>query len=151
MSLEKLINEDIKASMIAKDKKKLAALRAIKAGLLLEKTGKDTASAEVPESVEMKLLQKLVKQRKEAAELYHQQNRLDLAEEEEFQANIIQAYLPKQMNEESLRAEIRKVIEESGATGMKDMGKVMGLSTKKFAGQANNKLISQIVREQLGK
>jgi uncharacterized protein YqeY len=151
MSLEKLINEDIKASMIAKDKKKLAALRAIKAGLLLEKTGKDIASAEVPESVEMKLLQKLVKQRKEAAELYHQQNRLDLAEEEEFQANIIQAYLPKQMNEESLRAEIRKVIEESGAAGMKDMGKVMGLSTKKFAGQANNKLISQIVREQLGK
>jgi uncharacterized protein YqeY len=151
MSLEKLINEDIKASMIAKDKKKLAALRAIKAGLLLEKTGKDIASAEVPESVEMKLLQKLVKQRKEAAELYHQQNRLDLAEEEEFQANIIQAYLPKQMNEESLRAEIRKVIEESGAAGMKDMGKVMGLSTKKFAGRANNKLISQIVREQLGK
>jgi uncharacterized protein YqeY len=146
MSLEKLINEDIKASMIAKDKKKLAALRAIKAGLLLEKTGKDIASAEVPESVEMKLLQKLVKQRKEAAELYHQQNRLDLAEEEEFQANIIQAYLPKQMNEESLRAEIRKVIEESGAAGMKDMGKVMGLSTKKFAGRANNKLISQIVK-----
>jgi len=149
MSLEKKINEDIKSAMIAKDKKKLEALRAIKAGLLLEKTGKDTATAEVPESVEMKLLQKLVKQRKEAADLYHQQNRLDLAEEEEYQAGIIEAYLPKQMDEETLKAEIAKIIEETGASSMKDMGKVMGMSSKKFAGQADNKLISTIVKELL--
>jgi len=147
MSLEKKINDDIKAAMIAKDKKKLAALRAIKAGLLLEKTGKDTSTSEVPESVEMKLLQKLVKQRKEAAELYHQQNRADLAEEEEYQAEIIEAYLPQQMDEDTLRAEIAKIVEETGASSMKDMGKVMGMSTKKFAGQAENKLISNIVKD----
>lgn len=149
MSLEITINNDIKAAMIAKDKKKLAALRAIKAALLLEKTGKDTATSEVPESVEMKLLQKLVKQRKEAAELYHQQNRADLAEEEEYQAEIIEAYLPKQMDEETLKVEISKIVEETGAASMKDMGKVMGMASKKFAGQADNKMISNIVKELL--
>lgn len=146
MSLEKTINDDIKAAMIAKDKRKLAALRAIKAGLLLEKTGRDTATSEVPESVEMKLLQKLVKQRKESADLYHQQNRADLAEEEEYQSAIIEAYLPQQMDEETLKQEITKIVEETGASSMKDMGKVMGMASKKFAGQADNKLISNIVR-----
>jgi hypothetical protein len=149
MSLEITINNDIKAAMIAKDKKKLAALRAIKAALLLEKTGKDISGGEIPESVEMKLLQKQVKQRKEAAELYHQQNRADLAEDEEYQAGIIEAYLPQQMDEETLKAEIQKIVEETGAQSMKDMGKVMGLASKKFAGQADNKLISTIVKQLL--
>jgi hypothetical protein len=149
MSLEITINNDIKAAMIAKDKKKLAALRAIKAALLIEKTGKDISGGEIPESVEMKLLQKQVKQRKEAAELYHQQNRADLAEDEEYQAGIIEAYLPQQMDEETLKAEIQKIVEETGAQSMKDMGKVMGLASKKFAGQADNKLISTIVKQLL--
>lgn len=149
MSLEIVINNDIKAAMIAKDKKKLAALRAIKAALLLEKTGKDINGGEIPESVEMKLLQKQVKQRKEAAELYHQQNRADLAEDEEYQAGIIEAYLPQQMDEETLKAEIQKIVEEIGANSMKDMGKVMGTASKKFAGQADNKLISSIVKQLL--
>lgn len=149
MSLEIVINNDIKAAMIAKDKKKLAALRAIKAALLLEKTGKDISGGEIPESVEMKLLQKQVKQRKEAAELYHQQNRADLAEDEEYQAGIIEAYLPQQMDEETLKAEIQKIVLEIGANSMKDMGKVMGMASNKFAGQADNKLISSIVKQLL--
>ncbi len=151
MSLEIVINNDIKTAMIAKDKKKLAALRAIKAALLLEKTGKDISGGEIPESVEMKLLQKQVKQRKEAAELYHQQNRADLAEDEEYQAGIIEAYLPQQMDEETLKTEVQIIVEETGANSMKDMGKVMGIASKKFAGQADNKLISAMVKELLSK
>lgn len=150
MALEILINNDIKSAMIAKDRKKLEALRAIKAGLLIEKTGKDINGGEIPESVELKLLQKLVKQRKEAAEIYHEQNRADLAEDEEYQAGIIEAYLPKQMDEATVKAEIEKIVAETGASSMKDMGKVMGMASKKFAGQADNKTISNIVRELLG-
>lgn len=146
MALEILINNDIKAAMIARDKKKLEALRAIKAGLLLEKTGRDINGGEIPESIEMKLLQKLVKQRKEAAQIYHEQNRADLAEDEEFQAGIIEAYLPKQLDEATIKAEIEKIIAQTGASSMKDMGKVMGMASAKFAGQADNKTISTLVR-----
>ncbi len=149
MSLEILINNDIKSAMLSRDKKKLEALRAVKAALLLEKTGGDI-SGEVPESIEMSLLQKLVKQRKEAAELYKNQNRADLAEDEEYQYKIIEAYLPKQMNEATLKAEIEAIVKETGASSMKDMGKVMGMASKKFAGQADNKTISTIVRSILG-
>jgi len=149
MGLEILINTDIKSAMINKDKKKLEALRAIKAALLLEKTGKDLSGGEIPETVELKLLQKLVKQRKEAADIYRQQNRADLAEDEEFQAAIIEAYLPKQMEESEVRAEIEKIIAETGASSMKDMGKVMGIASKKFAGQADNRMISSIVKSLL--
>lgn len=149
MSLEILINNDIKSAMINKDKKKLEALRAIKAGLLLEKTGKDVSGGEIPETVELKLLQKLVKQRKEAANIYREQNRADLAEDEEYQAGIIEAYLPKQLDEETIKTEIANIIKETGASSIKDMGKVMGLASKKFAGQADNKVISEIVKELL--
>lgn len=149
MGLEILINNDIKAAMISKDKKKLAALRAIKAALLLEKTGKDINAGEIPETVELKLLQKLVKQRRESAEVYIQQNRADLAEDEVFEADIIQAYLPQQMDEDILRKEIKEIIEITGASNMKDMGKVMGLASKKFAGKADNKMISSLVKELL--
>lgn len=150
MALEIMINDDIKAAMINRDKKKLEALRAIKAALLLEKTGKDINGGEIPETVELKVLQKLVKQRKEAAQIYHDQDRADLAVDEEFQAGIIEAYLPKQMDEATIRTEIEKIIAETGASTMKDMGKVMGMASKKFAGQADNKTISNIVRELLG-
>ena len=148
MSLEILINDDIKSAMLSRDKKKLEALRAIKAALLLEKTGGDI-SGEVPKSIEMSLLQKLVKQRKEAAELYINQNREDLAEDEIYQYKIIEAYLPKQMDEATLKAEIEKIISDTGASSMKDMGKIMGMASSKFSGQADNKSISTIVRSLL--
>lgn len=149
MSLEIAINNDIKAAMISKDKKKLGALRAIKSALLLEKTGKDTNSGEIPEKVELILLQKLVKQRRESADIYIKQNRADLAEDEVYEADIIQAYLPQQMEESQLRKEIQEIIELTGASSMKDMGKVMGMASKKFAGKADNKMISSLVKELL--
>ena len=149
MSLEQTINQDLKEAMLAKDRKKLEALRAIKAALLLEKTGGDTGTSEIPESVEMKMLQKLVKQRKDAAALYHEQNRADLAEEEEYQASIIEKYLPEQLSEAEITKAVQAVIAETGAASMKDMGKVMGMATKKLAGKADNKVISQIVKKLL--
>jgi uncharacterized protein YqeY len=150
MSLAEKINNDLKQAMLAKDKRKLEALRAIKAALLLAKTGKDTSSGEIPESVEMQLLQRLVKQRKESAEVYQSQNRNDLADEELYQASIIEAYLPEQMSEEELLAKVKEIIGQVGATSMKDMGKVMGVATKQLAGKADNKSISAIVRQLLG-
>jgi len=150
MSLAKIINDDIKQAMLAKDKRKLEALRAIKAALLLEKTGKDVSSGEIPEDVELKLLQKLVKQRKESAELYKSQGRDDLVDDEIFQASIIEAYLPEQMSEDELREIIKEIIDQVSATSMKDMGKVMGMASKQLAGKADNKTISGIVREILG-
>jgi hypothetical protein len=150
MELEKLINDDIKQTMLARDSRKLEALRAIKAALLLEKTGKDLSwNGEIPEEVELKLLQKLVKMRRESAELYKSQNRLDLAEEELFQAEIIEKYLPAQMDEAEAENIIRAIIGETGAQSIKDMGKVMGMATKKLAGKADNKTISEIVKRLL--
>lgn len=146
MELEKLINDDLKEAMKAKDKHKLEALRAIKAALLLAKTGKDAPEGEIPESVELKLLQKLVKQRKESAALYREQNRPELAEEEEFQAAIIEKYLPQQMSEEDIKVVVARIIEETGASSMKDMGRVMGIASKELAGKADNRLISTIVK-----
>jgi len=146
MSLEIIINEDIKQAMLARDKRKLEALRAIKAGLLLVKTGKDVSAGEIPESVEMKLLQKLVKQRKESAAIYREKDRVEMAEEEEYQAEIIEKYLPEQMSEADIEAIVKAIIEETGATSMKDMGRVMGVASKQLTGKADNKLISNIVR-----
>jgi uncharacterized protein YqeY len=147
MSLELSINNDIKAAMKAKDKQALNALRAVKSAILLAKTEK--GSSDVSEDTELKILQRLVKQRKESAELYQKQGRNDLAEDELFQLKIIQKYLPEQMDEKSVRKEIEAVIAESGASSMKDMGRVMGITTKKLAGKADNKLISTIVKELL--
>jgi uncharacterized protein YqeY len=150
MSLAESINNDIKAAMLARDARKLEALRAIKAALLLAKTGKDVSSGEIPKEVEMTLLQKLVKQRRESAEIYRSQNRPDLAETEEFQASIIETYLPEQIQEEELEGIIGQIIEKTGASSMKDMGKVMGIATKDLAGKADNKLIAGIVKKLLG-
>jgi hypothetical protein len=149
MSLEKIINDDLKQAMLAKDKVKLAALRSIKAALLLEKTGADTSGTEIPESVELKLLQKQVKQRKEAALIYRESGRIDLAEEEEFQASIIEKYLPAQMSQEEVEQIIKKIVEETGASSIKDMGKVMGMASKQLAGKADNKTVSGIVKSLL--
>ncbi len=150
MSLEIAINNDIKSAMIAKDKRKLEALRAVKSALLLLKTGKDTSFAEIPEELEMKTLQKLIKQRKESAQIFAEQGRNEMAEEELYQAGIIQAYLPAQMSEEEIQAIINKIIADTGASSMKDMGKVMGMASKQLAGKADNKIVSNIVRTLLG-
>ncbi len=150
MGLEITINDDIKAAMLAKDKRKLEALRAIKAALLLEKTGKDASSGEIPGEVEIKLLQRLVKQRKESAALYKEQSRTDLEEDEVYQASIISKYLPEQMSEEEVASIVSEIIKVTGASSMKDMGKVMGMASKKLAGKADNKSISQLVKKLLG-
>jgi uncharacterized protein YqeY len=149
MSLVELINNDIKNAMLAKDVKKLDALRAIKAALLLAKTGKDIRGGKIPDDVEMQILQKLVKQRKESAEIYRSQNRPDLAEIEEFQASIINKYLPEQMPEEEVKKAIQKIIEDTNANSIKEMGKVMGIATKQLAGKTDNKTIAGIVKELL--
>ena len=147
MKTEVQINNDIKQAMLARDHKKLEALRAIKAAMLLEKT--KGANTEIPDEVELSILQKLVKQRKEAAELYTNQNRPDLAEEETCQAGIIEAYLPEQMSEEDIKTRVKEIIAQTGAEGMKDMGKVMGMAAKAMQGLADNKVISGIVRSEL--
>jgi uncharacterized protein YqeY len=149
MSLEIKINEDIKNSMRSKDKKRLAALRAIKAELLLIKTGADTSTTEIPKELELKTLQKLVKQRKESAKTYKEQNREDLAEEELYQAEIIEEFLPKQMSKEEVEEVIKKIIADTSASSMKDMGKVMGMAQKEIAGKADNKVVSEIVKSLL--
>jgi len=148
MSLEKTINDDIKKAMLAREKDKLEALRAVKSAVLLEKTGKYVDS-EIPEDVELKLLQRLVKQRKEAGETFVNQNRQDLADVEFFQAKIIEAYLPAQMNEDDIKKVVAEVITQTGASSMKDMGRVMGMCAKQLAGKADNKIVSQIVKELL--
>jgi len=150
MQLEKKINDDIKQAMLARDKQKLEALRAIKAAILLEKTGKDVTSGEIPESVELKLLQKLVKQRRESAAIYREKGRVDMAEEEEFQAGIIDQYLPEQMSAEDIEKVIERIIAETGASSMKDMGRVMGMASKQMAGKADNRMISELVKKKLG-
>jgi uncharacterized protein len=147
MGLAEKINEDIKQAMLAKDKRKLEALRAIKSALLMIKTGKDAGVAEIPKNVELQMLQKLVKQRKETAAIYKEQNRPELAEEELYQAEIIEEYLPKQMEMNEIRIIVQQIADEVGATDIKDMGKVMGAATKKLAGKADNKTVSEIARE----
>jgi uncharacterized protein YqeY len=145
MELEKLINNDIKTAMLARDAEKLEALRAIKAALLLEKT-KEGTTGEIPESVELSLLQKLVKQRKESGSIYQAAGREDLAKKEFFEASIIEKYLPQQLSPEEITAKIRQIITDTCATSVKDMGKVMGLATKEFAGRADNKLIAETIK-----
>ncbi len=148
MSLEATINKDIITLMKAKDKQALNALRAVKSAILLAKTEKGSKD-EISEEVEIKILQRLVKQRKESAQLYKEQGRNDLFEEENAQLKIIEKYLPAQIDEKTLRLEIQKIISDTGASSMKDMGKVMGMASKKFAGTADNKLISTIVKQAL--
>ncbi len=149
MNLEQLINDDIKAAMLAKDKPTLEALRAVKAAILLAKTDKGTSGEGMEEGVEMKILHKLVKQRRDSAEIFKQQARSDLAEDELFQLSVIEKYLPAQMTEEEITKIISAVITQSGATSIKDMGKVMGTATKQLAGKADNKVVSDLVKKLL--
>ena len=149
MNLEQLINDDIKAAMLAKDKPTLEALRAVKAAILLAKTDKGTSGEGMEEGVEMKILQKLVKQRRDSAEIFKQQARADLAADELFQLSVIEKYLPAQMSEEEITKVISAVIAQSGATSIKDIGKVMGMASKQLAGKADNKIISELVKKLL--
>jgi uncharacterized protein YqeY len=145
MGIEEKINADIKTAMLAKDAARLDALRAVKSTILLLKT-----SAEgLTEESAAKAMQKEVKKRRETAEIYNQQNRKDLADVEIFQANVIEGYLPQQMNEGDIRKAVGELIAELGASSPADMGKVMGAATKKYAGQADGKMISAIVKELL--
>ena len=148
MSLINKISDSIKNAMKSKDSISLESLRAIKSSLLLAKTQKG-ASDDLSESEEIKILQKLVKQRKESAEIYMSQNRNDLAETELRQAKIIEKFLPDQLELNEIERIISELIVEIDAEGMKDMGKVMGLATKKLSGKADGKTISNIVRSKL--
>lgn len=148
--LEKQIQTDMVSAMKAKDAVRLAALRGIKAAILLAKTS-EGSNGEVTDSEIVKIIQKLVKQRKESAEIYTQQNRPELAENELAEASAMEVYLPKQLNEAEVEAELAKIIAETGASQPSDMGKVMGVATKKLAGQADGKLISTIVKRLLSK
>ncbi|MFZ4260745.1 GatB/YqeY domain-containing protein [Sphingobacterium sp. HJSM2_6] len=145
MSLETTINQDIKAAMIAKDNVKLRGLRAIKAAILLAKTEKGH-SEELSEDTEIKVLQKLVKQRKESAEIYKQQNREDLFQIEFEEQEVIENYLPKQLDRSEIETIINGLIVASGASSIKDMGKVMGLANQQLAGKADGRTISEVVK-----
>lgn len=148
MSLFEQVSGDIKAAMLARDKVRLEALRGIKKEFLEAKTAKGS-DGELSDDSAMKILVKMVKQRKESASIYTEQNRPELAEEELAQAAVIEGYLPKQMTEEELTAALKEIIARVGATSAKEMGKVMGVASKELAGKAEGKTISAKVRELL--
>ena len=148
MSLEAKIAQDLKAAMKAKDKATMRSIRAIKSAILLLKT--DGSGKEITEEVEIKMLQKLVKQRKESLDIFSKQGRDDLAQKEKEEIEVIEKYLPEQMDEGALTEVLKKIIEDTGASSMRDMGKVMGMASKQLAGQADGKMISQVVKKLLG-
>ena len=146
MSLKQQIDSDIKSAMLAKNKEELMALRSIKSLILLAETEKGV-SAEISSEVESKLLMKAAKQRKESAEIFQKEGRDELAQKELLELEVISRYLPKQMSEEEVTVEVKKIIEQVGAKGPQDMGKVMSTATKQLAGKADGKLISEIVKK----
>lgn len=148
MNLFDKVSGDIKTAMLARDKVRLEALRGIKKEFLEAKTAKG-GDGELSDDAALKILAKMVKQRKESASIYTEQNREDLAGEELAQAAIIEEYLPKQLSEEELTAALKEIIARVGATSAKEMGKVMGTATKELAGKAEGKAISARVRELL--
>ncbi len=148
MSLQDQVMTELKAAMRAKDAVKLEALRAIKSGILLAQT-ESGSKEEISEEEELKLLQKLVKQRKDSAAIYKEQNREDLAQPELDQAAVIEQFLPAQLSEAEIEAKVKEIIAKTGASGMKDMGKVMGMASGELAGKADGKNISMIVKREL--
>lgn len=143
------LTEEIKNAMRSKNTVKLESLRAIKSAVLLAETSSGS-SGNISDQEAIKLLQRLVKQRKDSAAIFKEQNRLDLAEPEEAQAEVIASFLPIQLTDQEVESAIATIIESSGAEGMKDMGKVMGMASKQLAGKADGKRISNIVKEKLG-
>ncbi|HEX2848701.1 MAG TPA: GatB/YqeY domain-containing protein [Chitinophagaceae bacterium] len=150
MSLEQKIMTELKAAMLAKNESALRSLRAIKAAILLAKTS-EGAGGELKEEDETKLLQKLVKQRRDSLEIFQQQNRADLAQKEQEELDVIEKFLPKQMTPEELKEAVAGIIAATGASSPSDMGKVMGAATKQLAGKADGKAISALVKELLAK
>ncbi len=150
MNLEQKVMADMKTAMLAKDEKGLRGLRAIKAAIILAKTA-EGANGEIKEDDEIKLLQKLIKQRKDSLEIYEQQKRTDLAQKEQEEIQIIEKFLPKQLSADELKTLISKIIADLGASSPADMGKVMGVATKQLAGKADGKTISSVVKELLAK
>ena len=148
MSLKEVINADIKKAMLEKKKNELTALRAIKSAILLAETEKG-ASEELNETSELKLLAKQAKQRKDSADIYQKEGRADLAEKEQKELEIISRYLPEQLSDDDIRAELQNIIDKVGATGPQDMGKVMGVATKQMSGKADGKKISELVKSLL--
>jgi uncharacterized protein len=148
MSLEQTIMANLKVAMRSKDEKALRSLRAVKAAIIIAKTS-EGADGEISPEEEIKILQKLVKQRKDSLEIYRQQNRADLALTEEEEIEIIGKYLPKQLDADALKEALTAIVKELGASSMADLGKVMSLATQQLAGQADGKTINSIARELL--
>ena len=147
--LEQQIQNDLKAAMLAKDKVALASIRGIKAAILLAKTAEGGQKDTLEDAELIKIIQKLVKQRKESAAIYSQQNRPELAENELAEVAVMEKYLPKALSEEEVEAIVKQIIADTGASSMADMGKVMGAATKQLAGQADGRVISSIVKRLL--
>lgn len=147
MSIQNLISEDIKKAMLAREVDKLAALRSVKAAILLE-ASKD-GSSEVSDDIALKIIIKLVKQRKDSAQIYKEQNRHDLESDELKQLEYLELYLPEQLSKDKIEIIVTKIIVDVNASSMKDMGRVMGLASKELGGKADGKLIAQIVKEKL--
>ncbi len=150
MGLEEKVMTDLKTAMLAKDEVSVRSLRAIKAAIINAKTA-EGSSGELKEDEELKLLQKLVKQRKDSLEIFTQQNRADLAVKEEEEIKVIEKFLPKQMDEAELKSAVAAIIASTGAVSVADIGKVMGVATKQLAGKADGKTINAIARELLSK
>jgi len=148
MSLKQQIDSDIKSAMLAKNKEELTALRSIKSLILLAETEKG-GSGDLSQDIENKLLMKAAKQRKESAEIFQKEGRVELANKELFELEVISRYLPKQLSEDEVAEALKRIIEQVGATGPQDMGKVMGTATKQLAGKADGKMISEIVKKLL--
>jgi uncharacterized protein len=149
MSLETKVMEQLKTAMKEKDEKALRSLRAIKAAIIIAKTA-EGANGEINEAEENKLLQKLVKQRRDSIEIFEKQNRADLADKEKEEVAVIEQFLPQQLNEAEITEAVKAIIAETGASSPADMGKVMGAANKKLAGQADGKAISAVVKSLLG-
>ena len=147
MSIQNLISEDIKKAMLAREVDKLAALRSVKSGILLE-ASKD-GSSEISDDIALKIIIKLVKQRKDSAQIYKEQNRPDLERDELKQLKYLEFYLPEQLSNDEIETIVNKIIVDNNASSMKDMGRVMGLASKLLGGKADGKLIAQIVKEKL--
>jgi uncharacterized protein len=150
MSLEQQVMTELKTAMLARDEKGLRGLRAIKAAIILAKTS-EGAGGEINKDEEMKLLQKLIKQRKDSLEIFEQQNRADLAQKEKEEIEVISKFLPAQMDPEELKHALQQIITQTGASSPADMGKVMGIATKQLAGKADGKTINAMVKELLSK
>ena len=145
MSIQELINNDIKKAMLAREADKLAALRSVKSAILLE-ASKD-GRREISDEVALRIITKLVKQRRDSAQIYKEQNRKDLENDELEQLKHLEFYLPEQLSEDEVRLIIDKIIHDSGASSISDMGRVMGVATKELSGRADGKLIATLVRE----